>query len=155
MGQRIDYCIMQPGEMQTEKIQARIETYTSNLTQAVQSGSGAQFSMLLSLIAANQEMPSSGRPVVRGEGFELPETELQYPNPNDLYNADVAERLNLSVNKHQRGEFAYINSYIETEAMVPSHSRRVNDSLAKMGLISGGAMLSEIVTSQQQINQTA
>ena len=42
--------------MQTELIQQRIENYTADLPQAVQSSNGAQFAMLLSLIASNQEV---------------------------------------------------------------------------------------------------
>lgn len=145
---------MQIRTMQTEKIQARIETYTSNLAQAVQSGSGAQFSLLLSMIATNQDLPGT-RPQAIGEGFELPTTDNQYPDPNDLYSADVAERMNVGINQDMRGEFAYACSYVETESLVPVKGRRLNDSLERLGLISGGAMLQEIASSHQQIRQTA
>jgi len=139
--------------MQVEKIQARIETYTSNLATAVQSGSGAQFSLLMSMIAANQELPEDRRS--GGEGFELPTAELSYPNPNEMYNEEVAGRLNVSVNEHQRGEFAYLNSHIHTGALTPRQARHASDSWERAALISAGAMLNEINTSRGQISQTA
>ncbi len=138
--------------MQTERIQSRIETYTSNLTQAVQGGSGAQFSLLLSMISANQDLFALAEPRPTGEGFALPEGQVRYPNPNEFYDGEVVERLNVSVHEDQRGEFAYVNSYIETGARTPVGARKAVDHLEKVAVLAaGGAMLDEISTSQTLI----
>ncbi|MGB0466654.1 MAG: hypothetical protein ACPGF7_03865 [Pontibacterium sp.] len=141
--------------MQTEKIQNRIETYTSNLTQAVQGGSGAQFSMLLSMISTNQDLFAFNADAQGGNGFELPEAALRYPGPNEFYNGEMVERLNISVNQHLRGEFAYINSYVETGARTPVNARRANDAFEKVALLTAGnSMLGEIEASRNQIRHT-
>lgn len=137
--------------MQTEKIQARIETYTSSLPQAVQSPHGAQFAMLLSLISTNQsnsyQYSSQAIQQKSGEGFSLPE-EDRYPSIDELHTPYLVERLNHSVNDNIPGDFAYINSYIETRALTTRTHRSAADEFAKMALQSSGRlMLDHIGTS--------
>lgn len=143
--------------MQTEHIQQRIETYTADLPQAVQSSNGARFAMLLSLIASNQEVYTPQRQPARGDGsFALPEPELEYPNPNDFYTSEVVGRLNRSVNQHERGEFAYLLSHVDTNAHMPANVRRVEDSFAQVALTaSGRMMLDSIAQSRQSISTSA
>lgn len=131
--------------MQTEKIQARIETYTSSLPQAVQSPHGAQFAMLLSLISTNQsnsfQYSSQSVDAVRGEGFSLPEA-ATYPTIDELHTPYLVERLNHSVNDNIPGDFAYINSHIETRALSLSRVQRASaDEFAKMALLSSGRLM--------------
>ncbi len=131
--------------MQTEKIQARIETYTSSLPQAVQSPHGAQFAMLLSLISTNQsnsyEHSSQSVDSPRGEGFVLP-AEAAYPGIDELHTPYLVERLNHSVNDNIPGDFAYINSHIQTCALSSSRLQRSSaDEFAKMALLSSGRLM--------------
>ena len=131
--------------MQTEKIQTRIETYTSSLPQAVQSPHGAQFAMLLSLISTNQsnsyQYSSQSVESPRGEGFVLP-AETTYPGIDELHTPYLVERLNHSVNDNIRGDFAYINSHIETRAHTSSRVQRsAADEFAKMALLSSGRLM--------------
>lgn len=78
--------------MQTERIQQRIENYTADLPQAVQSSNGARFAMLLSLIASNQEIYTPERLPATGDGsFQLEGTAQRYPDPNEFYTADVVD----------------------------------------------------------------
>ncbi len=130
-----------PLAMQTEKIQTRIETYTSSLPQAVQSPHGAQFAMLLSLISTNQsnsyEYSSQSVEPLRGEGFVLPQ-ETTYPGIDELHTPYLVERLNHSVNDNIPGDFAYINSHIETRALSSSRLQRASaDEFAKKTNILG------------------
>ncbi|WP_027856672.1 hypothetical protein [Marinobacterium jannaschii] len=151
--------------MQTERlerIESRIETYTSNLASAVQSGNGAQFSMLLSMISANQALykPEFSVPAPAADPdarFQLPaEAQSVYPDPNELYNETVVDRLNHSINDNLPGDFAYINSYIETGARTPRRGRLGADQFEKVALMaSGKLMLDEISRSQQQIRTQA
>jgi len=142
--------------MQTERIQNRIESFTTNLTSAVQGGNGAQFSMLLSLISTNQEFyrPEQQR---TGGDFSLPEPEVDaYVDPNDLHTSEVVDRLNHSINDNIRGDYAYLVSHIHTESATPRSSRRAADNFAKVSLMSAGKlMLDEIAVSRQQIAATA
>jgi len=142
--------------MQTDRITNRIENYTGDLTQAVQGGNGAQFSMLLSLISTNQEFY---RPETRraGEGFELPEPEVDtYVDPNELHTPAVVDRLNHSINDNIRGDYAYLVSHIAAESEMPRPSRRAADNFAKISLMSAGKlMLDEIEVSRQQIRASA
>lgn len=135
--------------MQTEKIQARIESYTSNLTQAIQGGSGAQFSLLLSMISANQELFQPAPASASGTGFALPVEVPEYPDPNTLYTPQVTERFNHSVNDHLRGDFAYLNAYVDTGSRTPRNLSRALDSFEKVSLMAAGKMmLSEINSSR-------
>ena len=129
--------------MQTEKIQARIETYTSSLPQAVTASHGAQFAMLLSLISTNQsnsyEYSSQAVQQERGEGFALPEE--RYPSIDELHTPYLIERLNHSVNDNLPGDFAYINSHIDARSNIARVRREAADEFAKMALLSSGRLM--------------
>ncbi|MBY4678037.1 hypothetical protein [Marinobacterium arenosum] len=143
--------------MKAERIESRIENYTSNLSQAVQGGSGAQFSMLLSMISANQDLyrPIEARPASDAR-FELPESQSAYPDFDELNTPAVVDRLNHSINEQRRGDYAYLVSHIHTEAMMPRDARRGADYFAKVALMSTGRlMLDEIDSSRQQISAHA
>lgn len=141
--------------MQTERITSRIESYTGNLTQAVQGGNGAQFSMLLSLISTNQEYYRPEQQRVSGD-FQLPEPEVDlYVDPNELYTAEVVDRLNHSINDNIRGDFAYLRSHLATESEMPRSSRRAADDFARISLMSAGKLMDEIAVSRQQISVSA
>ncbi len=143
--------------MRTEQIQTRIEGYTSNLSQAVQSGSGAQFSMLLSLIHSNQAlMKPEAAPVVGDGSFSLPQAETVYPDPNELYNDQVTERLNNAVHDGLVGDFAYVNGYLYSLSNTPRQQQLAADEYARVGLLSTGQlMVNEIEQSKQQISAAA
>jgi len=143
--------------MRTEQITNRIEGYTSTLSQAVQSGSGAQFSMLMSLIHSNQALiKPDGTPQVGSGEFQLPEAQSVYPDPNELYDAQVAERLNLAVHEGLVGDFAYVNGYIYSHSHTPRQQAQASDEYAKVGLMSTGQLLiGEIEHSKQQIRAAA
>ncbi|WP_286236930.1 hypothetical protein [Neptuniibacter halophilus] len=144
-------------QMRTEQIQTRIEGYTSGLSQAVQSGSGAQFSMLLSLIHSNQQLmrPEQAAQTSSAE-FRLPQDESVYPDPNELHNDQVVERLNTAVHDGLVGDFAYVNGYLHTLSHSPRQQALASDEYARVGLISTGQlMVDEIETSRQQIRTAA
>lgn len=106
--------------MLTEQIQDRIETYTATLPNAVQSSNGAQFALMLSLIASNQEAYTPLRtPNAEGEFTPPQPVEPRYANPNEFYSAPVVERLNQSVHSGQRGEFAYLMSQVAVQSEIP------------------------------------
>lgn len=143
--------------MRTEQIQTRVEGYTSNLSQAVQSGNGAQFSMLLSLIHSNLELvkPDAPRAVSEGE-FKLPESQSLYPDPNEFYDSEVTGRLNDAIHQGLVGDFAYVNGYLHSHAMTPRQQQLASDEYARVGLMSTGQlMIDEIETSRQQIRAAA
>ncbi|WP_027852763.1 hypothetical protein [Marinobacterium litorale] len=133
--------------MQTELIQQRIENYTADLPQAVQSSNGAQFAMLLSLIASNQEVYTPQRAPATGDGtFELPETQaLTYPDPNEFYTPAVVDRLNRSVNSGERGEYAYLVSQVDTQSHIPRRGRIAADTFEQVALASSGRMMLETI----------
>jgi len=144
--------------MQTEIIQTRIETYTASLPQAVQGGGGAQFGFLLSLIASNQERTPapSNQEATGGGNFSLPQTLSRYPDPNSLFSDEVVGRLNQSVNKRLRGEFAYLVSYLDIRAHTPQRAPLRNDHIAQMGLASlGGKMLAHIEQARSTLQAVA
>lgn len=144
--------------MQTEHIQQRIETYTADLPQAVQSSNGARFAMLLSLIASSQEVYTPLRRPATGDGsFALPEAgQLSYPDPNEFYTSEVVGRLNSSVNNYERGEFAYLVSHVDTHAHIPDQASSASDRFAQVALMSSGRMMLEsIAQSRQSISATA
>lgn len=143
--------------MRTEQIQTRIESYTSNLSQAVQSGSGAQFSMLLSLIHSNQQLikPEHVAAVSDSE-FRLPESQSAYPDVNELHSAEVTGRLNHAVHEGLVGDFAYVNGYLYSHSHTPRQTALASDEYAKVALISTGQlMVDEIEVSRQQISEAA
>ncbi|SIT07755.1 hypothetical protein [Neptunomonas antarctica] len=147
--------------MQTEKIQARIETYTSSLPQAVQAPHGADFAMLLSLISTNQSNSYSYVPQVAqregGEGFKLPEE--TFPTIDELHTPYLVGRLNHSVNYDVPSDFAYINSHLSARADMPRPHRAYADEFAKMALVSSGRLLldqiSQSLTSVPSISAVA
>ncbi len=143
--------------MRAEQIQTRIEGYTSNLSQAVQSGSGAQFSMLLSLIHSNQQLVKpEAAAQSSGAEFKLPETESTYPDPNEIYDDQVVERLNNAIHEGRVGDFAYVNGYLYSHSHTPREQQLASDEYAKVALMSTGKlMIEEIETSKQQIRAAA
>ncbi len=145
-----------------ERIESRIETYTANLAQAVQGGSRAQFSMLLSIISANQaqQRPQPALEAVAGagggSGFSLPAAESPYPDPNEFYSEQLVQRFNEAVSQSLPGDFAYLNSVVDTGARTPRRARLQADQFEKVALISAGRlMLHEIEQSRQQIRTQA
>jgi len=143
--------------MRTEQIQSRIESYTSTLSQAVQSGGGAQFSMLLSLIHSNQQLiKPEAQTAATSSTFALPEAQSVYPDPNEFYDEVVAERLNRAVHEGLVGDFAYVNGYLYSHSHTPRQQAQASDEYARIGLISTGQlMIDEIETSRQQIRAAA
>lgn len=143
--------------MRTEQIQNRIEGYTSTLSQAVQSGSGAQFSMLLSLIHSNQALiKPDGVPEVGSGEFKLPEAKGGYPDVNELHDGYLTERLNTAVHEGLVGDFAYVNGYLYTHSHTPRQQSLASDEYAKVALMSTGQLLiDEIEDSKQQIRAAA
>lgn len=132
--------------MQSEKIQARIETYTADLPRAVQSPNGAQFAMLLSLIASNQEIYEPQPAPATGDGsFSLESQASRYPDPNEFYTQGVVDRLNRSVNAGERGEYAYLVSHIDVHSHLPRSGRLAADSFARVALETSGRMMLETV----------
>jgi len=142
--------------MQLEQIQSSIETYTSNLPQAVQAGQGAQFSMLLSLITASEQLKPQQEAAASGAEFKLPETGNKYPNPNDFYSAEVVDGLNRSVNQSRLGDHAYLRSLVDVKAKEPVASQAKADEFEKVALMSAGKlMLDHISASNSQFRASA
>lgn len=142
--------------MRTEQIQTRIEGYTSNLSQAVHSGNGAQFSMLLSMIHSNQMLIKPEAATASGAEFKLPETESVYPDPNELHDDQVVERLNNAIHEGLVGDFAYVNGYLYSHSHTPRENQLASDQYAKIALMSTGQlMIDEIEGSRQQIREAA
>nr|WP_067298062.1 hypothetical protein [Marinobacterium profundum] len=137
--------------MYTDPIQNRIETYTSGLTPAVQSGNGAEFSLLLSLISVNQlqyrALPAQSlleAPVSAQPGF---------PDPNALYTPELTGQLNQAVSEHQTGDFAMLRSYLDTAGRTPGQARQAQDQFEQVALMSSGRlMLDQIVGSRVQLS---
>ena len=132
--------------MKSEQIQQRIESYTAALPQAVQSPNGARFAMLLSLIASNQEIyrPPAGAETPE-ERFEMDASTLTYPDPNELYSEDLVERLNHSINAGERGEYAYLVSYLDTRAQLPRNGAAAGDDFQQLALTSSGRMMLDTI----------
>ena len=137
--------------MQTENIQARIESYTSSLPQAVQASHGAQFALLLSLISTNQantlQYTPVGTPEAANSTFSVAQS--LYLNENELHTPLLVERLNEAVNEHLEGDFAYLNSHIATLAERPRTAVPTADSFAKMALIANGALVLDQIQQSQ------
>ena len=142
--------------MRTEQIQTKVEGYTSNLSHAVHSGNGAQFSMLLSMIHSNQMLIKPEKVSEPGADFRLPEAESFYPDPNEFYDDQVVERLNNAIHEGLVGDFAYVNGYLHTHAHTPRQQQIASDNYAKVALMSTGQlMIDEIENSRQQIREAA
>ncbi len=139
--------------MQTEKIESRIESYTAGLTPAVQSGNGAQFSLLLSMIAINQQQyqPAPLAAQAGAEAFRLPAS--GYPDPNGFYTDVLTERLNDAVHEQSGAEFAMLCSYLDTASRTPLQSRQGADQFEQVALMSSGRlMLSQIADASLQLS---
>lgn len=141
--------------MQIERIEQRIESYTSSLAHAVNEGKGAQFSMLLSLINTAEDLAQKNQ--TASTGFSLPEPQgLEYPDPDTLYDDEVVERLNTAVHDTSQGDFAYMLSHIAFKTDTPINVSTVEDRFARIGLASAGRlMLDEIDRSGQQFSAQA
>ena len=141
--------------MQIERIEQRIENYTSSLAHAVNEGRGAQFSMLLSLINASEDLAQKKQ--TTSSGFSLPEDQpIEYPDPDSLYSGEVVERLNGAVHDVHQGDFAYLLSHIAYRTETPTNASASADHFARIGLASAGRlMLDEIDRSGQQFSARA
>lgn len=128
--------------MQSEQIQQRIERYTADLPQAVHSPNGARFALLLSLIASSQErqMPR-GEGAAAGEAFALESAPLDYPDADELYTAQLAQRLNNALTAGERGEYAYLVSHLQTRMQLPRSHASVSDTFQQVALASSGRMM--------------
>lgn len=141
--------------MQIERIEQQIETYTSSLAHAVHEGRGAEFSMLLSLITTSENLASKKAQHSTAE-FSLPDTELSYPDPDSLYSGEIVERLNRAVNEERPGDFAYLVSHLNMQAVTPQNESLSADYFARVGLASAGRlMVDEIDRSGQQFSAVA
>lgn len=137
--------------MYTEPIQNRIETYTRGLTPAVQSGNGAQFSLLLSLISVNQLQYRALQ--VQPLAEATPPEQAGFPNLSDLYTPELAGRLNRAVHDRQAGEVAMLCSYLETAARTPVQARQAQDQFEQVALMSSGRLLlDQIAASRLQLS---
>lgn len=140
--------------MQADKIQHRIETYTSSLPQAVQASHGAQFAMLLSLISenqANQYVPTArALEQATGTDFRLPETDTQ-TRSEDIHTPTIVRRFNTAVAEHLTGDFAYLNSHVKTKAEQPRISSSGADAFAKVSLMSAGKLMLDEITQSRLV----
>ena len=142
--------------MQTDQIQLeRIETYTASLPGAIQGANGAQFAMLLSLITANQEMPSSFNLPTAVQQVEVPAQSV-YPSVVEVNKPQLVERLNNAVHQLRFGDFAFVNSFIETMAQTPRPYKGAVDEFEKIALMSSGKlMLDHIGVARGSVNLAA
>jgi len=127
--------------MHSDRIQLeRIETYTASLPSAIQGANGAQFAMLLSMITANQDMaPSFQLPAVAQEQTVAVQT--PYPTEVEVNKPQLVERLNDAVHQLRFGDFAYVNSFIETMAETVRPSQSAVDQFEKIALMSSGKLM--------------
>ncbi len=143
--------------MQADQIQLeRIETYTASLPSAIQGANGAQFAMLLSLITANQDL---------GNNFQVPqpvESDVQaqqqsiYPTEVEVNKPVLVQRLNDSIHQLRFGDFAFVNSFIETVAEKPRTQQARADEFEKVALMSSGKlMLDHINIARGSVNIAA
>jgi hypothetical protein len=135
----------------------RIESTTQALPSAVRSTSGADFALLISLIDHYQSNSQSGFDLSASEaaqsaergGFALPKA-VTYPDPNQYHTAEAVERLNASVHSQNHGDFAYLNSLINTlsERGQPDPSAAIfkADPFAKSALEASGALMLDQIT---------
>ncbi|GAA0792682.1 hypothetical protein [Marinobacterium sediminicola] len=141
--------------MQTDSIQARIETYTASLPQAVHSPNGAQFAFLLSLIASNQEIYRPQPQQSPGEGFALPGQALSYPDPAQLHTSEVVDRLNHSINDPIPGDYAFLVSRLDVQARTPRAQALASDRFEQVALYAASNLAGTIATARQSINVKA
>jgi hypothetical protein len=137
--------------MYSDPIQNRIETFTCGLTPAVQSGNGAEFSLLLSLISVNQlqyrALPA--QPLVDTPA-PVP---ASFPEPNNLYTPALAGQFNQALSEQQAGEFAMLCSYLDTAARTPVQARQAQDQFEQVALMSSGRLLlDQIAASRLQLS---
>jgi len=143
--------------MQTQQIQLeRIDTYTASLPGAIQGANGAQFAMLLSLITTNQEMPPSfALPAAAKQQLETPVVPV-YPSEVEVNKPQLVERLNDSIHQLRFGDFAFVNSFIETMAETPRPYKGAVDEFEKVALMSSGKlMLDHIGVARGSVNLAA
>lgn len=141
--------------MQTDRIQARIETYTASLPQAVQSPNGAQFAFLLSLIASNQEIYRPQPQPVSGEGFALPEAAPSYTDPVQLHTPRVVDRLNHSINDPIPGDYAFMVSRIDVQSRTPRAQALASDRFEQVALYAASDLAGQIASARQSISVEA
>ncbi|MFW1676732.1 hypothetical protein ACFVYJ_03010 [Pontibacter sp. JAM-7] len=136
--------------IRTELIEQRIDGLTVDLGPAVQSGNGARFFMLLSLIASNQTMlrPETA---TAGQGeFTLPPMALNYPVQDEIYSPAVAERFNQAVHQGFGGDFAYLNSYLGAVSERPvMRTANLTQGMQEPMLQAGQLMTAEVEQSRQ------
>ena len=142
--------------MQAEQIKLeRIETYTASLPSAIQGANGAQFAMLLSLITTNQEMPAQFSLPVQQEQVESV-SQPTYPTELEVNKPQLVERLNNAVHQLRFGDFAFINSFIETQAQTARPYQTAADQFEKVALMSSGRlMLDHIGVARGSLNIAA
>ena len=110
--------------LRTEKIQARIEALTSSLPGAFESGNAGQFSLLLSMITANQSLyPGDSQP---GPEFSL-DLKAEKPRVEEVYTGEISERFTGALHAGERGEFAYLNSHVADAMERPPYQHRAVD----------------------------
>ncbi|EPJ44093.1 MAG: hypothetical protein OFPII_37530 [Osedax symbiont Rs1] len=142
--------------MQTDQVQLeRIETYTASLPSAIQGANGAQFAMLLSLITANQDsVPVFKLPVAAQS--EQSSVQSVYPSEVEVNKPQLVERLNNAIHQLRFGDFAFINSFIETVAETPRFNSTAVDTFEKVALMSSGKlMLDHIHTAKSSLSLAA
>ncbi len=139
----------------TEQIQQRIDGLTVDLGPAVQSGNGARFFMLLSLIASNQSYmrpDAVGQAATPGSEFQLPTQGYVYPVEDELYTPAVAERFNEAVHLGRNADFAYLNSYLSALAERPVPRLQPLRMQNSEGVFQAGQLMTaEIETSRQRL----
>jgi len=142
--------------MHSESIQLeRIETYTASLPGAIQGANGAQFAMLLSMITANQDAaPVFQLPTAVQEQPTVVQT--PYPSEVEVNKPQLVERLNDAVHQLRFGDFAFVNSFIETMAETVRPNQSAVDQFEKVALMSSGKlMLDHIHTARGSVDIAA
>lgn len=145
------------GKMQTEQIQQnRIESYTAGLPGAVQGANGAQFALLLSLISANQNITPGFAVPATVAPSEVAPVAPYYPTEVEVNKPQLVDRLNKSIHELRFGDFAFINSFIETMAQTPRPNKVAVDEFEKVALMSSGKlMLDHIGIARGSVNLAA
>ncbi|MEM5528980.1 hypothetical protein WN093_09165 [Gammaproteobacteria bacterium AS21] len=142
--------------MQADQIQLeRIDTYTASLPSAIQGANGAQFAMLLSLITANQDIPSQFN-MPSAPAVEVSPAQTVYPSQLEVNKPYLVERLNNAVHQLRFGDFAFVNSFIETQAQTARPNQSGADQFEKIALMSSGRlMLDQIGVARGSLNIAA
>lgn len=140
-----------------DRMLRRVEGYTSSLPQAVRAPSSAEFGMLLSLIASTYEKGTTAQPVAQQGGAEFVlDSGLSYPNPDSFFDTQLVGRLNHSITQQQRGEFAYLVSYLQVKTETPINKPIRNDRFAQVSLASmGGQLLAQITAAREGFQAVA